>query len=162
MSHSSNPPVGANTSPASYSHPVKHHVNSLVFTEDLPPLFKFDEPIKTLQAMEEFLVRPCQWKLRSSSMKTDAKGKLVPAYFEYADEHGDWITRIDFADEYVELRPLRTYLVPDMKSAIVRTTKERLEKLDAMLTAKQNTAAEESFRSMAAFRRMTNVRREAA
>ena len=89
MSHSSNPPVGANTSPASYSHPTKHHINSIVFTEDLPPLFKFIEPIKTLQAMEEFLARPCQWKLRSSSMKTDAKGKLVPAYYEYADEHGD-------------------------------------------------------------------------
>lgn len=156
MSHSSNPPVGANTSPASYSHPMKHHVNSMVFTDDLPTIFKFDEPIKTLQTMEEFLARPCQWKLRSSAMKTDAKGKLVPAYLEYADEHGDWIVRIDFADGYAELRPLRTYLVPEMQSAVVRTTKERLEKLDDLLTAKQNTAAEESFRSMAAFRRMTS------
>ena len=68
MSHSSNPPVGANTSPASYSHPMKHHVNSMVFTDDLPTIFKFDEPIKTIQSMEEFLARPCQWKLRSSAL----------------------------------------------------------------------------------------------
>ena len=156
MSHSSNPPVGANTSPASYSHPINHHVNSIVFTVDLPTLFKFDEPIKTIQAMEEFLSRPCQWKLRSSAMKTDTKGKLVPAYLEYADEHGDWIVLIDYADGYAELRPLRTYLVPEMQSAVVRTTKERLEKLDALLTAKQTSAAEESFRSMAAFRQLTN------
>ena len=117
-------------------------------------------PFQNVAELENFVAQPFGWSLRSciKRMAQDGSNNLEVASMEYVDSVGDWLLHLDYAEQFVHLRPLRVYLMPDMNGAAFSVEPDRLNSIVAATKREHLNATQRAAESLETFRKLTKIR----